>query len=85
MQKFKILLVDDEEHQREPIRGFLSKKGYDVNAAASVNEALSYFALNPVDIVITDFKMPDKTGADLLSECKKNQSFDTCCSNDCLR
>jgi len=67
---FSILLVDDEESQREPIKGFLQKKGYDVLPAASFGEARTLFKEHLIDLVITDFKLKDKTGLDVLREIK---------------
>jgi two-component system NtrC family response regulator len=70
MKNTSILLVDDEESQREPIKGYLVKKGYQVITAASFDEALLLFKDNLVDIVITDFKLQGRTGLDVLKEIK---------------
>ncbi len=71
MDNFKIILIDDEESQRESIGGFLKNKGYNVTTAASGTEGIEYIRNNQVDMVITDFKMPDKNGKDVLDETKK--------------
>ncbi len=70
MNKFSILLVDDEDSQRLPIKGFLEKKGYAVYDVSSVDAATDFYKKNHLDLIITDFKMPDKTGKDLLNEIK---------------
>ncbi len=70
MSKFSILLVDDEESQRVPIRGFLEKRGFIVKDVGSVDSAVEYYKNNIVNLIITDLKMPDKSGADLLNEIK---------------
>ena len=54
----KILIVDDEQLQRETLAGFLKKIGYDVATADSAQTALAYMHLNSVDVVLSDYKMP---------------------------
>lgn len=67
---FTILLVDDEESQREPIKGFLLKKGYNVISASSYDEALNLFKDNIIDLIITDYKLKGKSGLDILRDTK---------------
>ncbi|MCF7825005.1 MAG: response regulator, partial [Candidatus Marinimicrobia bacterium] len=66
----KILIVDDEKLQRDTLAGFLRKLGYDVSTAESAQTALAYMYGASVDIVLSDYKMPYMTGADLLKEVK---------------
>ena len=66
----KILIVDDEKLQRESLAGFLKKIGYDVSLADSAQTALAHMYKHSVDIVLSDYKMPYMTGADLLKEVK---------------
>ncbi|MFZ1731782.1 MAG: sigma-54 dependent transcriptional regulator [Bacteroidota bacterium] len=66
MNEFNILVVDDEEAQRASIAGFLRKKGFTLSEAASGNAAISHVRDNHVDLVLTDFRMPDLTGMDVL-------------------
>jgi len=61
-----ILVVDDEEPQRRVLAGFLRKAGYEVQAASSADEALAVVASRTVDLVLTDLRMPQKTGVELL-------------------
>ena len=61
-----ILVVDDEEPQRRVLAGFLRKAGYEVQAVGSPNEALAVVAARTVDLVLTDLRMPGKTGVELL-------------------
>ena len=67
----KILIVDDDAMQRDLLRGFLQKKGYDVAAAADGREALAYFGSHPVQLVILDHRMPDLNGDAVLAEMKR--------------
>ena len=61
-----ILVVDDEEPQRRVLAGFLRKAGYEVEAVGSTDEALAVVAARTVDLVLTDLRMPGKTGVELL-------------------
>jgi len=65
-----ILIVDDEKLQRESLAGFLKKIGYDVSTTDSAQSALAHMYSHSVDIVLSDYKMPYMTGADLLKEVK---------------
>jgi DNA-binding NtrC family response regulator len=71
MQKFHILMIDDEDTQREAIAGFLRKKKYDVHTSSSCDEGIEYFRNNQVDLIITDYKMPEKTGEDVIKEARE--------------
>jgi DNA-binding NtrC family response regulator len=63
---FRILVVDDEPAQRELISGFLKKQGLDVSSAESGVKALQLFRQDSIDLILTDQKMPDMSGLDLL-------------------
>ncbi|OQX65553.1 MAG: hypothetical protein B5M55_03665 [Desulfococcus sp. 4484_242] len=54
----KILVVDDEESQREIAVGMLSKLGYHAKAVSSGEEAIAYVKENPVDLLVLDMVMP---------------------------
>lgn len=71
----KILVVDDEEMQREMLEGFLAKKGYQVVSAPNGEEALAIFNKEPVDLVLLDHKMPDMNGDEVLARLKKINPF----------
>jgi len=61
----RMLVVDDENGPRQSLR-MLFKDDYEVLLAGSVPEALGVLDAAPVDIVITDIRMPHQTGLDLL-------------------
>lgn len=71
MKDLNILIIDDEQTQRDVLTGYLEKKGYHLFSAASAEEGIKLVRDNPVDIVLSDFKMPDKTGLEVLYEVKK--------------
>ena len=69
----RILIVDDEEMVRSVLRQLLSLKGHRVQEAEGGKEALSIVAETPVDIVFTDFGMPEMTGGDLAQQLRAHQ------------
>lgn len=71
MADHTILVVDDEEAQRLALAGFLRKKGYRVLEAASGSQALESARREQVDLILTDYRMPDKDGIRVLEEVKK--------------
>jgi two-component system, NtrC family, response regulator PilR len=66
-----ILIVDDERSLREFLVIFLRRGGHRVEAAADVEAARKAIAEREFDVVITDLKMPDGSGLDVLAESKK--------------
>lgn len=64
----KILVVDDEENIRTIIKRAFQKEGFIVNTASSGNEALKELSKTSYDLVITDLKMPDGDGINLLKQ-----------------
>ncbi|MBF0531855.1 MAG: sigma-54-dependent Fis family transcriptional regulator [Candidatus Omnitrophica bacterium] len=70
--EFSILIVDDEPLIRESLFEILWLEGYSVCKAASAEEALLILKSSPMDIVITDYKLPKINGLQLLSLLKKD-------------
>ncbi len=68
MNEQVILVVDDEEAQRKVLAGFLRKRGYGILTAASVDEALDLARVKTIDLVLTDLRMPGRTGLDLVQD-----------------
>lgn len=66
-----ILIVDDEEMQRQMLGGFLEKQGCHVLSAASGEEGLVIFDTAAVDLVLLDQKMEGMSGDELLALLKK--------------
>ena len=69
--KFRILIADDEQVQREMLEGFLVKQGYGVGTAADGSQALEKFKAGAFDLVLTDYRMPGMDGFHLLKELKR--------------
>ncbi len=72
MAKGKILITDDEKDIRELLRDYLEGEGYECQLAANAFEALEKFkAENDFDVIMSDIRMPGKTGLDLLDDIKR--------------
>ena len=69
--KANILIVDDEDIQREMLGGYLEKKGYNVQLASSGSMALDIINASTVDIMITDQKMPEMSGIELAAKVRE--------------
>ena len=69
-EKHSILVVDDEESMCEFLDIMLSKEGYDVDLASSGEEAFSILDQKTFDLVITDIRMKDIDGIDVLKKTK---------------
>jgi two-component system response regulator PilR (NtrC family) len=65
-----ILIVDDERSMREFLGIYLKRSGHRVDAAANADAARKAMAAREFDVVITDLKMPDGSGLEVLSESK---------------
>ena len=64
----KIVIVDDFTGIRSIVRETLIKKGYHVLEASGGKEALEFFNGTQIDLLITDFDMPDMNGAQLIAK-----------------
>jgi two-component system response regulator PilR (NtrC family) len=66
----RILIVDDEPSMRELLGIMLRKEGYDVVTAQSRATAAAAFAEGAIHMVITDVKLPDGDGIEILRHVK---------------
>lgn len=65
-----VLIVDDENGPRQALR-MLLKEDYIVHLAPNVAKALEVLKEEPIGVVITDLRMPEQSGVDLLRETKR--------------
>src|SRR5215467_15208613 len=68
-----ILVADDDKTYRDSIRKVLEREGYRVESAPDVDGALEALRASRFDLVVCDYRMPGKTGIDLLSEMKRER------------
>jgi len=71
MAKRRLLCVDDDSGFRQLYKDLLGSYGYEVTVAASGHQALKLFLTSKIDAVLTDFEMPEMTGAELAARLKR--------------
>jgi DNA-binding NtrC family response regulator len=62
-----VLIVDDEKHTREGLQQALAEN-YDVTVAANADEAFNLMDSQPYDVVLTDLRMPGKSGLKVIDK-----------------
>jgi two-component system, NtrC family, response regulator AtoC len=68
VSKQQVLVVDDEEELRNAIVEILTQDGFEVEQAASAEQAADKLSQTAYDVLITDNNLPGKTGVELLEE-----------------
>ena len=71
MDRMSILVVEDEEAQRNLLAGLLSKEGYTASPAGDGRTALDVFKNDTFEVVLLDYKLPDTDGLTLLKTFKE--------------
>lgn len=67
-----ILVVDDAPETLEVLQRNLESEGYRVFSVSNVTEALATLETTPIDLVVTDYKMPRVSGLDLVRHVREN-------------
>ncbi len=67
----RVLVVDDERSMREMLNIVLKREGYEVVLADSGKAAVAALERGPFDLLISDIKMPDMSGVDVLRTAKR--------------
>ncbi len=68
---YKALVIDDDDACRDVVCRFLTERGLEVNAAHSGSDALHRLEQAPVDLVITDLKMPGLSGIEVIEAARQ--------------
>ncbi|MFH2067314.1 MAG: sigma-54 dependent transcriptional regulator [Pseudomonadota bacterium] len=71
---YKILIVDDSIHTQEVVQRNLTSAGYDAYSCESVEDAVRFLSDSTIDLVITDVKMPGRSGHDLVKHVRDHYS-----------
>src|SRR5258706_13389180 len=71
----RILVVDDEELNRDLLQQILEREGNQVAIAANGQEALALLRQETFHVVLTDLKMPGMTGVEAIRELKTLTPF----------
>src|SRR5688572_2510824 len=64
--KGTILIADDEANMRKVLAAMLRREGYEVHTVSDGQEALDIMRSTPVDVLLTDLRMPKVDGMELL-------------------
>ncbi|BBO71312.1 acetoacetate metabolism regulatory protein AtoC [Desulfosarcina alkanivorans] len=65
-----LLIIDNEKSQRDSLAGFLKKRGHALATVSAGEAGIAYVEKHQVDVVLTDFRMPDKSGMEVLEAIK---------------
>ena len=66
-----ILVIEDERVQLDALVGFLEKRGFEVEGVSSGTEGVERVRGTAVDLVLTDYRMPEMTGLEVLRATKE--------------
>jgi CheY-like chemotaxis protein len=66
-----ILVTEDEQVLRESVAELLTDEGYDVLQAANGKEAHDQLLQRPVDLILSDIRMPEMDGTQLLTHARQ--------------
>src|SRR5436190_607857 len=69
----RILVVDDGQSERQSMARLLAQESYQVDTAESPSEAMRFIG-QPIDIVISDLRMGEQSGVDLLRMWKEQKA-----------
>ena len=68
----RVLIIDDEQEVRSPIRQMLTGAGYEVQEASDGYEGIEMCRAEPPDLAIVDIFMPKKSGLEVIEELKRD-------------
>jgi CheY-like chemotaxis protein len=75
MEKYKILLIEDEKITGESVKKALEYENMLVDWATNGDDALAIMEAGKYDLIISDLKMPNKTGDMVIAEIRKIDEF----------
>jgi diguanylate cyclase (GGDEF)-like protein len=70
-RKYSLLIVDDETYILPTLKALLTAE-YEIHTANNAETAQQIFAQHPIDVILTDQKMPGQTGIELLEWVREN-------------
>jgi two-component system, chemotaxis family, chemotaxis protein CheY len=74
-RKKKIIIVDDFSGVRSIVKESLNRRGYEVLEANNAEDALKFFNGTQIDLLITDFDMPDMNGAEMVTRIRSMSRY----------
>jgi len=73
-EKFKILVVDDEQKVLNVIKAYLTKEGFEVLTSMDGEDALNIFKNQPIHLIILDLMLPKMSGEEVCSSIRATSS-----------
>ena len=73
-EKFKILVVDDEQKVLNVIKAYLTKEGFEVLTSIDGEDALNIFNNQPIHLIILDLMLPKISGEEVCSSIRATSS-----------
>ncbi len=73
MKPISLLLVDDDRHLLDSMASWLRVQGYDVQEATGVSTAIERLEEADFDLVISDIRLQDGDGFQVLAHCRENR------------
>ena len=67
IERFTLLFVDDETFVLQALKRVFLDENYEILTAGSTDEAVNVMEASKVQLVISDYRMPGQSGAELLS------------------
>ena len=68
-----VLVIEDEPSVADALNIVLSDNGYDVTVAQTAREGLDHFREQPFDVTITDLRLPDLSGFEVITKILEKQ------------
>lgn len=72
MEKYGVLIIEDEESQRKQLAKIVHKEGFEVITAENGRMGLEMFEKNHPDIILTDLRMPEIDGMEVVHRIKRS-------------
>ena len=67
----QVLIVEDNPDSRETLKGYLTRRDYDVAAAGDLRTGIDFLNKERFDAIISDIALPDGTGYTLINEARR--------------
>src|SRR3954468_6249180 len=69
----EILIVDDEQSYRQLLTLVFQEEGHNIRTAMNGRQALEQLAQEPAQVIVSDVKMPDMDGIEMLRSLRESQ------------
>ena len=67
----RIMIIEDDEAMRSLLEDFFEEEGFETDSASNGADALRILSKDPLDLIVTDIRMPGLTGLDILPRLRR--------------